>query len=51
VLDLAEVAVAETSPRQEGNQMHTILSQRAGRKTPPKKETTKAGSLDSAEQE
>jgi translation initiation factor IF-3 len=36
--DLAEVAVAETMPRQEGNQMHTILSQRAGRKA-PKKET------------
>jgi translation initiation factor IF-3 len=36
--DLAEVAVAETAPRQEGNQMHTILSQRAGRKTPVKKE-------------
>jgi translation initiation factor IF-3 len=32
--DLAEVAVAETSPRQEGNQMHTILSQRAGAKRP-----------------
>ena len=26
--DLAEVAVAENSPRQEGNQMHTILSQK-----------------------
>ncbi|CAN5408642.1 translation initiation factor IF-3 [soil metagenome] len=36
--DLAEVAIAETMPRQEGNQMHTILSQRAGRKTAPKKE-------------
>jgi ribosomal protein L35 len=30
--ELAEVAIAETMPRQEGNQMHTILSQRAGRK-------------------
>jgi translation initiation factor IF-3 len=49
--DLAEVAVAESSPRQEGNQMHTILSQRAGRKTASKKETTKAGSMDPAEQE
>ena len=29
--ELAEVAIAETMPRQEGNQMHTILSQRAGR--------------------
>jgi translation initiation factor IF-3 len=26
--DLAEVAVPENSPRQEGNQMHTILSQK-----------------------
>ena len=35
--DLTEVAVAETAPRQEGNQMHTILSARAGAKrTAPK---------------
>ena len=26
--DLAEVAIAETMPRQEGNQMHTILAQK-----------------------
>ena len=32
--DLAEVAIAETAPRQEGNQMHTILSQRAPAKRP-----------------
>jgi translation initiation factor IF-3 len=31
--ELAEIAIAETLPRQEGNQMHVILSQRAGRKT------------------
>ncbi|MEZ5294595.1 MAG: translation initiation factor IF-3 [Vicinamibacterales bacterium] len=30
--DLAEVAMAETMPRQEGNQMHTILSQKRGAK-------------------
>ncbi len=30
--ELAEVAVAETMPRQEGNQMHTILSQKRGGK-------------------
>ena len=30
--DLTEVAIAETAPRQEGNQMHTILSARAGAK-------------------
>jgi translation initiation factor IF-3 len=34
--DLTDVAIAETSPRQEGNQMHTILSQKAGRKAAPK---------------
>ena len=36
--DLGEVAVAENAPRQEGNQMHTILAQRAdksGRKSAP----------------
>ncbi|HEX4565816.1 MAG TPA: translation initiation factor IF-3 [Vicinamibacterales bacterium] len=32
--ELADVAVAETTPRQEGNQMHTILSQKAGAKRP-----------------
>jgi len=31
--ELAEVALAETAPRLEGNQMHVILSQRVGRKT------------------
>jgi len=36
--DLADVAIAETMPRQEGNQMHTILSQRAGKKPVAKKE-------------
>jgi len=37
--DLAEVAIAESAPRQEGNQMHTILAQRAGAKPPrPKRE-------------
>jgi len=34
--ELAEVAIAETMPRQEGNQMHVILGQRAGRKNAPK---------------
>jgi translation initiation factor IF-3 len=32
--DLAEVAVPENMPRQEGNQMHTILSQKVGGKKP-----------------
>jgi translation initiation factor IF-3 len=34
IQDLSEVAVAETMPRQEGNQMHTILT---GKKGAPKK--------------
>jgi len=34
--DLAEIAIAETMPRREGNQMHVILGQRAGRKNAPK---------------
>ncbi|MBI4886335.1 MAG: translation initiation factor IF-3 [Acidobacteria bacterium] len=34
--DLADVAMPETMPRQEGNQMHVILGQRVGRKSPPK---------------
>ena len=38
--DLQDVAVAETSPRQEGNQMHTILSQKGGgKRTAPKGKT------------
>jgi translation initiation factor IF-3 len=36
IAELADVAVAESAPRQEGNQMHTILSQKAGRKTAPR---------------
>jgi translation initiation factor IF-3 len=35
--ELADVAVAEAAPRQEGNQMHVILSGRAGRKAAPKR--------------
>ncbi|HTI38758.1 MAG TPA: translation initiation factor IF-3 [Vicinamibacterales bacterium] len=38
--ELAEVAIAETQPRQEGNQMHTILSQKGGgKRTAPKPKT------------
>ena len=42
--DLADVAVIESAPRQEGNQMNTILSQRATgkRPTPSKRETESA---------
>ena len=35
--DLAEVAVPENMPRQEANQMHTILSQKGGGKKPAAK--------------
>ncbi len=34
--ELADIAIAETMPRQEGNQMHVILSAKAGRKSAPK---------------
>jgi translation initiation factor IF-3 len=35
--DLGDLAIAETAPRREGNQMHTILSQRTGVKKPTTK--------------
>ena len=40
--DLAEVAVPENMPRQEGNQMHTILSQKVGGKKPAPKAKVEA---------
>jgi translation initiation factor IF-3 len=42
VAELAELAVAETSPRMEGNTMHTILSKRppGGRPPSPRPSTT-----------
>ena len=39
IADLGDLAIAEASPRQEGNQMHVILSARAGRKNVPKART------------
>ena len=42
IKDLEEVAMAETMPRQEGNQMHTILTGKKGQPKPaakPKVET------------
>ena len=36
--DLTDVAMPETMPRQEGNQMHTILAQRTGKKPAAKRE-------------
>jgi translation initiation factor IF-3 len=41
--ELADVALAETMPRQEGNQMHVILTQRTGRKSPSKAKAEAAG--------
>ena len=44
IADLGDLAMAETMPRQEGNQMHVILSQKAGRKTPaPKAQSRRDG--------
>jgi translation initiation factor IF-3 len=40
--ELDELAVAETVPRKEGNQMHVILSQRTGRKSPMKPRSQEA---------
>jgi translation initiation factor IF-3 len=34
IKELGETAVAEFSPRQEGNQMHTILTRKTGAKAP-----------------
>ena len=34
--ELADAAMVEAPPRQEGNQMHIILGQRVGRKSTPK---------------
>jgi len=42
--DLNDVAIAETSPRQEGNQMHTILSAKAGGKRTAPKPARESGS-------
>ena len=39
IKDLEDVAVAETMPRQEGNQMHTILTGKKGAPKPKRAET------------
>jgi translation initiation factor IF-3 len=46
--ELEDVAVAESMPRQEGNQMHVILGQRAGRKSPPRPKGPDAAAPDGA---
>jgi translation initiation factor IF-3 len=41
--ELADVAIAETLPRQEGNQMHTILAKRpAGGRAPARQTVAKS---------
>ena len=52
--DLADVATPENMPRQEGNQMHTILSQKVGGKKPaakPKAEERRGSRSNHAETE
>ena len=46
IADLGDLAIAEASPRQEGNQMHVILTQRTGRKSAPKAKTEAAAGPD-----
>jgi translation initiation factor IF-3 len=48
ISELAEVAVAETVPRQEANQMHVILAQRSGRKSAPRARPQESAAADSA---
>ena len=36
IAEIADIATAEASPRQEGNQMHVILGPKTGRKAAPK---------------
>ena len=46
--DLAEVAQPETMPRMEGNQMHTILTQKKGAK--PAVKPARTGTTDAAQE-
>ena len=48
--ELADIALAETMPRQEGNQMHVILTQRTGRKSAPKAKSDAAGGPETADE-
>jgi translation initiation factor IF-3 len=51
IADLGEQAIAETMPRQEGNQMHVILSAKAGRKSVPKAKSQDAVAEQAGEEE
>jgi translation initiation factor IF-3 len=51
IADLGEQAIAETMPRQEGNQMHVILSAKAGRKSVPKAKSPDAVAEQAGEEE
>ena len=48
--ELSDIALAETMPRQEGNQMHVILTQRTGRKSAPKAKSDAAGGPETADE-
>jgi translation initiation factor IF-3 len=49
IAELGDQAIAETMPRQEGNQMHVILSAKAGRKSVPKARPQEAVATDREE--
>jgi translation initiation factor IF-3 len=51
IADLGDLAIAEASPRQEGNQMHVILSARASRKNVPKPKSAEAGPAAAGDEE
>ena len=50
IAELGDQAIAETMPRQEGNQMHVILNGRASRKSPPKAKPQEAPAASEEEQ-
>ena len=49
--DLADVAMPETNPRMEGNQMHTILTAKKGAKQQPKPAAPKPATAAAGEPE
>ncbi|HET9195900.1 MAG TPA: translation initiation factor IF-3 [Vicinamibacterales bacterium] len=51
IADLGDQAVAETMPRQEGNQMHVILAGRATRKNVPKKSAEPVAAAEPGDEE
>ena len=49
--DLADVAIPETQPRMEGNQMHTILTAKKGAKQRPSRPAPQPAAAAAAEVE